>query len=120
MENNIYLTEQIITYLGNKRKLLDNIGHEIEDILLEMNKDKAVTCDLFSGSGIVSRKLKQYSETLYTNDLERYSYVINDCYLTNKDDFDEEKYNWYLEKILSHNVVTNGIISTNYAPKDDN
>lgn len=119
MENNIYLTEQIITYLGNKRKLLDNIGYEIEDILLEMNKDKAVTCDLFSGSGIVSRKLKQYSETLYTNDLERYSYVINDCYLTNKDDFDETKYNWYLEKILSHNVVTNGIISTNYAPKDD-
>lgn len=33
MENNKYLSEQIITYIGNKRKLLDNIATEVEAVL---------------------------------------------------------------------------------------
>ena len=93
MENEKYLTEQIITYLGNKRKLLDNIANEVQSILNEMEVEKAVICDLFSGSGVVSRKLKQYATRLYANDLEQYSYIINDCYLTNKEDFNEDFYN---------------------------
>ena len=72
MENEKYLTEQIITYLGNKRKLLDNIANEVQSILNEMGLEKAVICDLFSGSGVVSRKLKKYATRLYANDLEQY------------------------------------------------
>lgn len=120
MENEKYLSEQIITYLGNKRKLLDNIAQEVEAILQELGKEKAIICDLFSGSGVVARKLKQYSSRLYTNDLEEYSYVINDCYLTNLEDFNEKFYNECLSKILTYPTVTNGVISSNYAPKDDN
>lgn len=120
MENEKYLSEQIITYLGNKRKLLDNIAQEVEAILQELGKEKAIICDLFSGSGVVARKLKQYSSRLYTNDLEEYSYVINDCYLTNSEDFNENFYNECLSKILTYPTVTNGVISSNYAPKDDN
>ena len=118
MENEKYLTEQIITYLGNKRRLLDQIASEVKDILLEMGKDKAVICDLFSGSGVVARKLKQFSSQLIVNDLEHYSKIINECYLTNKEDFDEEKYNEYLKKILEYPEIE-GIITENYAPKDD-
>lgn len=119
MENEKYLTEQIITYLGNKRKLLDNIANEVQSILNEMGLEKAVICDLFSGSGVVSRKLKQYATRLYANDLEQYSYIINDCYLTNKEDFNEDFYNQLFEKIQSKELIE-GVIAQNYAPKDDN
>lgn len=119
MENEKYLTEQIITYLGNKRKLLDNIAHEVEIILNENGLEKAKICDLFSGSGIVARRLKQYASRIYVNDLEKYSYVINDCYLTNKEDFNEEFYQSLLSQIMSEDPVE-GIITNNYAPKDDN
>lgn len=119
MENEKYLTEQIITYLGNKRKLLDNIANEVQSILNEMEVEKAVICDLFSGSGVVSRKLKQYATRLYANDLEQYSYIINDCYLTNKEDFNEDFYNQLYEKIQSKGLIE-GVITQNYAPKDDN
>jgi len=118
MENEKYLTEQIITYLGNKRKLVDNIASEVENILITMGKERANICDLFSGSGIVARKLKQYSYRLYTNDLENYSYIINDCYLTNKEDFNEKFYMECLEKVLSY-PKKEGVITLNYSPKDD-
>ena len=119
MENEQYLTQQIITYLGNKRKLLHNIATEVENALTELGIEKGKICDLFSGSGVVARRLKQYSSRLYVNDLEEYSYVINDCYLTNKEDFNEEFYNECLMKVLSHQPVNNGVITDNYAPKND-
>lgn len=119
MENEKYLTEQIITYLGNKRKLLEYIAQEVENILQEMGVEKAKICDLFSGSGIVARRLKQYASRLYTNDLENYSYMINDCYLTNKEDFNEDFYNHLYKKIVESELIE-GIITENYSPKDDN
>lgn len=118
MENEKYLSEQIITYLGNKRKLLDNIAIEVESALKELGIEKAKICDLFSGSGIVARRLKQYASRLYANDLENYSYVINDCYLTNKEDFNEKFYNELYAKVTSAEPVE-GVITKNYAPADD-
>lgn len=118
MENEKYLSEQIITYLGNKRKLLDYIAFEVEQILKELGTDKAKICDLFSGSGVVARRLKQYASRLYANDLENYSYVINDCYLTNREDFNEDFYNELLQDILAKEPIE-GVITKNYAPKDD-
>lgn len=118
MEDKKYLTEQIITYLGNKRKLIPFITNEIEEILKENNVNRMKICDLFSGSGVVARALKQYASELYTNDLEKYSYVINDCYLTNKEDFNEEEYNkWY--NVITNRPLIEGIITKNYAPNDD-
>lgn len=105
MENEIYLNEQIITYLGNKRKLLEYIDKEINHILDDLKIEQATICDLFSGSGVVARLLKQYSKRLYVNDLENYSCLINDCYLTNKEDFNENFYNECLELILSEPLI---------------
>ena len=119
MENEKYLTEQIITYLGNKRKLLDYIATEVELALKELGLEKGKICDLFSGSGVVARRLKQYASRLYANDLENYSYIINDCYLTNSEDFNEKFYNELYTKIMAKEPVE-GIITNNYAPKDDN
>ena len=51
--------------------------------------------------------------------MEEYSYVINDCYLSNIEDFNEEFYNECLDKILSEPLIE-GVLTTYYAPKDDN
>ena len=122
-ERNEYLTEQIITYLGNKRSLLNFIDAVIKYVISELNKNKIDTFDVFAGSGIVSRLLKQYSNNLYVNDLEDYCYTINNCYLSNEDEIDFEELNkWYnitKYRLRSEPLISNGFISRLYAPKDD-
>lgn len=122
MEDNKYLTEQIITYIGNKRALLDFIGKSIEIVQKELGQDKLVTADLFSGSGIVSRYLKQFSKELYVNDLENYSKTISECYLMNKDEIDlDELDKWYnyLVDNLTNDKLKSGFITKLYSPVDD-
>ena len=78
-----YLESQLITYIGNKRSLLEFIGQGVSVVQNKLNKDKLTCIDVFSGSGIVSRYLKQYSSVIAVNDLEKYSCIINECYLSN-------------------------------------
>ena len=82
-----YYTDQIITYMGNKRKILPHI-EKIINIVKEhltvgdASREKFIVGDGFSGSGVVSRLLKNHASKLYVNDLAGYSKTINDCYLT--------------------------------------
>lgn len=120
-ENPEFLTTQIITYLGNKRRLLEHIEKEILLIAEKLNCQKLVCADLFSGSGIVARMLKKYSSNLIVNDLENYSAVINGCYLINKKDFPAQEYSALktkIEELCSIEKIP-GIISQNYAPQND-
>lgn len=82
MQNDDYLKKQIITYLGNKRKLIHNIEEIVKRIYDEKNA-KLIVGDGFSGSGVVSRMLKRYSEELYVNDISDYSKILNHCFLSN-------------------------------------
>lgn len=122
-ESKEFLTEQIITYLGNKRSLLTFIGDAVEEVKKDLKKDKLDTFDVFAGSGIVSRFLKQYSDNLYTNDLEDYSKTINKCYLTNKNDIDlSELDRWHkylIQRLNDESLLDNGFIRKLYSPKDD-
>ena len=80
-----YYTSQIITYMGNKRKILPYI----ETIILALEEKEGRPLhmgDGFSGSGIVSRLFKKHASTLYTNDISSYSYTLNTCYLSNISD----------------------------------
>ena len=122
-ERNEFLTEQIITYLGNKRALLSFIDGAIQIVRKELNLNKIDTFDVFSGSCIVARYFKQYSNNLYVNDLEDYCKTINTCYLTNECDIDLAvlKY-WYtyLNKLLTENkLIEDGFIARLYAPAND-
>ena len=124
MENEEYLKEQIITYLGNKRSLLDFINVALKIVKKELKKEKISTFDVFSGSGIVSRYLKQHSTIIYSNDLENYAKTLNMCYLTNiseinKNDL-EKWYRYLLDNLTDDKLITNGFISELYSPKDDN
>ena len=121
-EDKDFLTTQIITYLGNKRSLIYKIEDEIRLIQKNLNKEKLISADLFSGSGVVARMLKKYSSKIIVNDLENYSYVINSCYLTNKEEYPKKLCNELRDEIISSslNKKIHGIITENYAPKDDN
>ncbi|EMB23133.1 DNA adenine methylase [Treponema denticola] len=121
-ENKDFLTTQIITYLGNKRSLIDKIEEEVKLISKCLNKEKLICADIFSGSGIVARMLKKYASKIIVNDLENYSYVINSCYLTNKEEYPKKLCNELRDEIISSSLKkkTPGIITENYAPKDDN
>lgn len=120
-ENDIFLTTQIITYIGNKRTLIYDIEKQIEQIKKQIGKEKCVCLDLFSGSGIVARMMKKHSSLLIANDLEEYSNVINSCYLTNANEFDEKKYRKYKTQIDNSfaDARFEGVITKNYSPKDE-
>ena len=111
----MYLTNQIITYIGNKRKILPFIERSLNQIGI---KDYTFL-DLFSGSGIVSRLAKVHgAKKIIANDLEYYSSVLNTVFLRNeegnKKEFEEMK-----NEILSKPLFE-GWVCENYAPKDDN
>ena len=79
VENDTYLSSQILTYLGNKRALLRFIGDGVSQVKKSLKKNKLTFFDVFSGSGIVSRFMKQHSELIIANDLELYSEIVNKC-----------------------------------------
>lgn len=120
IENPDYLSTQIITYLGNKRALLEPIGQELMRIQQSLHKDKLVTLDLFSGSGIVARYLKQFSEKVIANDLEDYSKCLNLCYLSNRSELDEDAFRHWLQQLEEAlQQPERGFVSELYAPQDE-
>ena len=122
-ENTDFLTKQIITYIGNKRSLLDFITKGIQIVQKRLNKEKLNIFDVFTGSGIVARLCKQYSDSLIVNDLEKYASITGECYLSNKSEIDfsalRDLYNELLTNI-NNKPLEEGIISKLYSPKDDN
>ncbi len=135
-ENPAFLTEQLITYIGNKRALLPFIGQGVEIVRRELGREKLTCLDIFSGSGIVSRYLKQFSTFIAANDMEAYSVLINRCYLSNKDDLPAARISRLHESLVravaerldtlqgrrASGAASSepGFISRLYAPHDEN
>ena len=123
--NTPYLTDQIIAYIGNKRKLLSLIYRAMEKLGIEI-KPGLKFFDVFSGSGVVSRLAKSLNFEVYTNDWEYYSYILNKCYIaTNKKEINElfgteSNFEELLDKI--NNLPTpkeeDCYISKYYSPKE--
>lgn len=116
-----YCKKQVITYLGNKRKMVpmfDNLFSEI--------KKPFSFLDGFSGSGIISRlaKTQPHITNLYANDWEQYSYVLNSCYLQNVDTETQNNISlytkWLNDTKLSDADNQQFLIYKNYTPADDN
>ena len=83
-----YLFRQLITYIGNKRALLSQIGAAVEAVKRRLGKPKLRVFDVFSGSGVVSRYLKAHASYLASNDIEDYAATISRCYLRNRSTVD--------------------------------
>lgn len=122
-ENPSYLQNQLITYIGNKRALLDFIGQGVRLVQEKLGKEKLSVFDCFSGSGVVARYLRQFSHTMWVNDLELYSAVINRCYQANKEEADTEELRHLYQKIIckleDESKLEAGYIASHYAPVDD-
>ncbi|MDR2500280.1 MAG: DNA adenine methylase [Treponema sp.] len=120
-ENEEFLTRQLITYIGNKRSLLSFIGVGVKIVQEKLRKDKLALFDVFSGSGIVARYFKRFAALLIANDLEKYSALINECYLSNESDINMPVLRGYYHELLDKagNNLCRGMISALYAPEDD-
>ena len=120
--NDSFTLQSMLTCIGNKRKLYSFIEDIIKtDIIPKLDKQKINILDGFAGSSVISRSLSQYSNKIYSNDLEKYACVMASCFL--KTPTKEKKV-----KIISHinrmNILAKngpyheGIITKNYSPKD--
>lgn len=113
-----YLSGQIITYMGNKRKLLPVIGALVDNIQTELGHSELTIGDGFSGSGIVSRLLKTKASKLYSNDLAGYSKTLNECYLATPDEKTLKQIKVFIDVVTHgdtpstpHDISSNQIIS---------
>lgn len=118
MENENYLTKQLITYLGNKRSLLGLIGKGLYECKALLGAEKLSFADMFSGSGVVSRFAKKDAKYILSNDLEAYCRVIALCYLSNPDEGPLRQAYAALLKDMEAHPVKDGFIRRLYSPRD--
>ena len=114
-----YLTTQIITYMGNKRKLLHYIDAIIEQVKTELNTKSIDIGEGFSGSGIVSRLFKQHAKNLYVNDIAGYSETLNKCYLASPDSRTINKIKKYLNEANNLKETNIPWISKHWSPNSE-
>lgn len=116
-----YLSDQLLTYLGNKRSLLGLIDRAAARVQDRIGRPMTVL-DAFSGSGAVSRLLKARAATIIANDLESYARVMSQCYLANRCDVDLDEIDCLINEFTSRvdsGYRVDGFIEELYAPKDD-
>lgn len=120
---NPFFSSHLITYIGNKRRLLPFLHKAFLQVRNKLGKKDLTILDGFVGSGSVARLLKVFASELHVNDLEDYSETLNRAYLTNQSDVDItklEKYiSWLNENKLKTKSKKPGFIEEHYAPKDD-
>lgn len=122
MSDDPYMKTQIITYMGNKRKIIKHIDDAIAIVKKELGVQEISAGDGFSGSGIVSRLLKKHSHSLYANDISGYSETLNKCYLASPN---EELQEEIKKQIQQANIIAEeknhgrSWISRHWAPKSD-
>ena len=123
VENEDFLSRQLITCIGNKRSLLPFIGRALEKVRERLGREKLTIFDAFSGSGAAARFFKGYADLLLVNDLEAYSQTVNRCYLANREELPlnelRENHRELLAR-LREKPLRKGFISELYAPENEN
>ena len=79
-----------MNYIGSKYKLSNFIKSEVRKVVGEI-KDK-VFCDLFAGTGAIGRVFKTESKKVIANDIEFYSYILNQNYIGNHEKINYQEY----------------------------
>tara|TARA_Y100000816_G_C26074486_1_gene565480 strand:+ start:333 stop:1649 length:1317 start_codon:yes stop_codon:yes gene_type:complete len=118
---NDYVMQTMLTCLGNKRLLVNDIRELADKVCSRLGKEKLVIMDGFSGSSVVSRKLSYVASKLYVNDLEEYAYLLARCYLETPSDVQQQQIISHIEKmneIASSGPYVRGFVSEMYAPED--
>ncbi len=79
-----------MNYIGSKYKLSKFIKSEVRKVVGEI-KDK-VFCDLFAGTGAIGRAFKTEAKKVIANDIEFYSYILNQNYIGNHEKLNYQQY----------------------------
>jgi len=112
-----YLFNQLIPYIGNKRKLLKLIEQAIQ----RTSARTGTFLDFFAGSGVVSRMAKLLGYRVISNDWEPYAQAINCCYIACNRPPEFESLGGYEKAIdfLNRLPVKIGWITEHLCPRDD-
>ncbi|MBW7057622.1 DNA adenine methylase [Paracoccus bogoriensis] len=116
-----FLSEQLITYIGNKRRLLPLIQSALLRALEILGKENVSFADVFAGTGVVSRLARRWSHTLYINDFEAYSAFSNRVYHTNRSTVDVSAVEAALREVnrIASESPYAGFITELYSPADE-
>lgn len=99
-----------MNYIGSKHKLSSFLLEEIKNTVDE-DLSQLVFCDLFAGTGIVGRNFKPLVKQVIANDVEYYSYVLNNNYIGNHTSLNTKKQLEFLNNLEG----TAGFIFENYS-----
>lgn len=118
-----YLFNQLVPYLGNKRRLLHLIleALEITGTLNNKKKKSPIFVDLFAGSGVVSRLARQNGYRVIANDWEPYSHALNLAILSCVEAPEFKQLGGYQAAIdyLNRLPPVKGWVTHNLCPRDD-
>lgn len=116
-----YLAEQLITYIGNKRRLLPMIEESLRLSLKEVGAKRPSFADVFAGTGVVSRMARAHVVGLHINDFEEYSAYSNLVYHANPDDVPATEIEEWRRKVndAGREGAVVGFVSDLYAPADE-
>jgi adenine-specific DNA-methyltransferase len=112
-----FLFNQLIPYIGNKRKLLKLI----EQAIGRTSAKTGTFLDLFAGSGVVSRMAKLLGYRVISNDWEPYAQAINRCYIACNQPPEFTALDGYEQAIgqLNRRVAKVGWVTEHLCPRDD-
>ena len=119
MGEDAYVRQPMLTYLGNKRKLLPHIRSMVELVRDRLDGGRLRVLDGFAGSGVVSRMLVRYASVLRSNDLELYAHTVARCFLETPTPEQQARVETHIEAM---NAIEpggdGGLIARLYAPRD--
>ena len=112
-----YILDQLIPYIGNKRKLTPLIRHAIEVTGVK----SGTFYDAFAGSTVASRLAKVLGYRVIANDWEPYSYYIGLTYIQNNKPPEFHALGGLENAVGTLNSLNpvRGYIAGHYCPEDD-
>lgn len=115
-----FVLQPMITYIGNKRKLVPWIMEVVEEIRAEFGDKKLTILDGFAGSGVVSRALMPFCSHLHSNDMELYSYILLRCFLETPSTEKKIRIDKHFDEMekLCQAPTEIGFVSKLYSPKN--
>lgn len=94
-----------MNYIGSKYSILSYIDEVIEDFVKPKNNN-IVFCDIFAGTGVVSKYFKEKGYNIISNDIQFFSYVILKYCIENNDEITFSKLE---KKRINPFIYLNGI-----------
>ncbi len=107
-----------MNYIGSKYSILSYIDEVIEDFVPQ--KKDMTFCDIFAGTGVVSKYFKEKGYNIITNDIQYFSYVLLKGLIENSDELKFERlYKKKIDPFIYLNGLNGkkGFIYKNYSPK---